>query len=60
MSHNLKPSFFSDLAWSAIGETTSDEELEHWGGEEITEVGDVATVDGDRGDKVHLPQLILS
>ena len=53
-------SFLLSLRLLKHGDATSDEELEHFGGEEIMDVGVVATVDGDRGEIGLLLQLLLS
>ena len=53
-------SFLPSLWLLKSGDATSDEELEHFGGEEIMDVGVVATVDGDRGEIDLFLQLILS
>ena len=52
--------FLLSLILLKHGDATSDEELEHFGGEEIMDVGVVATVDGDRGEIDLFLQLLLS
>ena len=53
-------SFLPSLWLLKPGDATSDEELEHFGGEEIMDVGVVATVDGDKGEIDLFLQLLLS
>ena len=53
-------SFLLSLRLLKHGDATSDEELEHFGGEEIMDGGVVAMVDGDRPEIDLFLQLILS
>ena len=53
MSHSLSVLLLFSFEIFELGDASSDvDELEHFGGDDIIDVGVVATVDGDNGETV--------